>query len=109
MVTEFSQQFLKQLRKHVSKSEAPTLVKKLADTSPSDGDFVALVANIVLREKKHKTFRFYFITDQTTKHVITKDELKEMIVKFVALSKKNDQQEVIDKLKNDLQRFGVHL
>ena len=45
MVIEFSEQFIKELKKHSSKIEAKMLVKKLALTSPSDGDFVALVAN----------------------------------------------------------------
>jgi hypothetical protein len=106
MVVEFSKQFIKELKKHTSKPEAKRLVRKLAETTPSEGDFVALIANIVIREKRLKTFRFYFITDGTRKHVITKDEFKEFLVKFVALSKKNDQQEVIDKLKSDLKRNG---
>ena len=106
MVVEFSKQFIKELKKHTSKSEAKILVKKLPETSPSEGDFVALVANIAIREKRLKTFRFYFIMDETRKHVITKEELKEFLIKFVALSKKDNQQEVIDKLKSDLKRHG---
>lgn len=106
MVVEFSRDFVKLLQKHVNKKQASTLVKKLAQTSPSDGDYVALVGNIVIREKRDKTFRFYFIVQNNVKHVITKEELSEMLVKFVALSKKNDQQNVIDKLKSDLQKFG---
>lgn len=106
MVVEFSKQFIKELKKHSSKSEAKSLVKKLAKTTPSDGDFVALISNIAIREKRLKTFRFYFIVDETRKHIITKEELKEFLIKFVALSKKNDQQEVIDKLKQYLKKFG---
>jgi len=105
MVVEFSKQFLKELKKTASKSEAKTIVKKLARTSPSEGDFVALIANIVIREKRMKTFRFYFIVQDNKKHIITKQELKEFIIKFVALSKKNNQQIVIDKLKEDLKQF----
>ena len=109
MVVEFSKQFIKELKKHISKTEAKTLVKKLAETTPSDGDFVALIANIVIRERRLKTFRFYFITDDTRKHVVTKEELKEFLIKFVALSKKNNQQEVIDKLRSDLKQFGFKM
>lgn len=106
MVVEFSQNFLKELKKHANKSQAIALVKKLALTTHSDGDFVALVANIVIREKRDKTFRYYFIVKNDIKYVITKDELNQMLVKFVALSKKYNQQNVIDKLKKDLQQFG---
>ncbi|MCF7799230.1 hypothetical protein K9M74_04990 [Candidatus Woesearchaeota archaeon] len=105
MVVEFSKQFLKELKKHSSKIEAKSIVKKLAKTSPSDGDFVALMANIIIREKRMNSFRFYFITQDKKKHIITKDELKDFIIKFVALSKKNNQQEVINKLKEDLKQF----
>ncbi len=109
MVVEFSRQFLKNLKKTASKSEAKKIVRKLAQTSPSEGDFVALITNIVIREKRIKTFRFYFIVQDNKKHVITKQELKEFIIKFVALSKKNNQQEVIDKLKNDLKQSGFNM
>ncbi len=106
MVVEFSRAFLKLLKKHITKAEAKVLMKKLAMTTPSDGDFIAMVANIVIREKRQKTFRFYFVVGEKRKHVITKDELREFLIKFVALSKKNNQQEVIDKLKEDLKTYG---
>lgn len=109
MVVEFSKQFIKDLKKHASKAEAKTIVKKLSQASPSEGDFVALIANIVIREKRLKTFRFYFISQENRKHIITKKELKEFIIKFVALSKKNNQQQVIDRLKDDLKRFGFKM
>ena len=109
MVVEFSKHFIKELKKHLSKKEAKGLVKKLALTSPSEGNFVALIANIVIREKRLKSFRFYFIVQDSKKHIITKKELKNLIIKFVALSKKNNQQQVIDKLKEDLKKFGFKM
>ncbi|MFT4261270.1 MAG: hypothetical protein ACMXX9_02445 [Candidatus Woesearchaeota archaeon] len=109
MVVEFSKNFIKELKKHTSKIDAKELVKKLALTTPSDGDFVALIHNIVLREKRLKSFRFYFVVQDSKKHVITKEELNDLIIKFVALSKKNNQQHVIDKLKEDLKKFGFKL
>jgi hypothetical protein len=108
-MVEFSKEFIKELKKHTSKTEAKSLVKKLAKTTPSDGDFIALISNIVIREKRLNTFRFYFIVKDDKKHVITKEELKELIIKFVALSKKNNQQEVINKLKEDLKKVGFSL
>ncbi|MFT4343592.1 MAG: hypothetical protein ACMXYE_02485 [Candidatus Woesearchaeota archaeon] len=106
MVVEFSKEFIKKLKRHTSKEEAKKLVKSLSLTTPSEGDFVALVTNIVIREKRLKTFRFYFIVDSKRKHILTKEELDEFLLKFVALSKKNNQQEVINKLKSDLKLFG---
>lgn len=109
MVVEFSKQFIKELKKHTSKAKAKILVNKLSSTSPSEGDFVAIISNIVIREKRLKSFRFYFIVKETKKHVITEQELKNLIIKFVALSKKNNQQQVINKLKEDLNKFGFRM
>ncbi len=109
MVVEFSKQFIKELKKYSSKTQAKTIVKKLASSTPSDGDFVALIANIVVREKRLKSFRFYFIVKDEQKQVVSTEELKNMIIKFVALSKKNNQQQVIDKLKEDLKNFGFKM
>ena len=109
MVVEFSKEFIKELKKHTSKTQAKLLVKKLALTSPSEGDFVAMISSIVIREKRLKSFRFYFIIKDTKKHIVTEEEIKNLIIKFVALSKKNNQQEVIDKLKEDLRKFGFKM
>ncbi|MFT4327017.1 MAG: hypothetical protein ACMXYK_05935 [Candidatus Woesearchaeota archaeon] len=106
MVVEFSKQFLKSLKKYCSKKDAKNLVLQLSKTSPSDGDFVALVGNIIIREKRRDSFRFYFIIEKTKKHVITKEELNDMLLLFIALSKKNNQQKVIDDLKKGLQKKG---
>lgn len=108
-MVEFSKQFLKELKKHVAKAKAKKLLRTLAKTTPSEGDFVAQITNIIIREKRAKTFRFYFIIQDAQKHIITKEELREQLIKFVALSKKNNQQAVINKLKEDLQAFGFKL
>lgn len=109
MVVEFSKGFIKELKKHSSKSEAKTTIEKLSNTSPAEGNFITIISNIVIREKKLKTFRFYFIVDQEKKHILSKDELKDFLIKFVALSKKNNQQEIIDKLKEDLKKFSFKM
>ena len=109
MVVEFSTQFLKELQKHKAIGEAKKLLMQLAQTSPSDGDFIAIVANIVIREKKEKSFRYYFIVQDTKKHIVTKEELSELLIKFVSLSKKNNQQDVINKLKKQLLDYGFTL
>jgi hypothetical protein len=106
MVVEYSKEFIKNLKKVVSKTEAITTLRKLNTTSPSEGDFVANIGTITIREKRLKTFRFYFINKNDLKHVISREELKDFLIKFVALSKKNNQQEVINKLKEDLKKSG---
>ena len=85
MVVRFTEGFEKELKKRLSKTEARSVVLNLAKTKPTDGDFVSVVADVLLKEKRLKSFRFYFVQE---------------------LSKKNNQQDIIDKLKEDLKTFG---
>lgn len=103
----FTEGFEKDLKKSVSKSEAKGVVEKLAKTKPTDGDFIALVGDVLLKEKKLKSFRFYFVQDNKQIHYLSKQELKSHIITFIALSKKNNQQAVINELKEDLKRLGM--
>ena len=107
VIVRFSEGFEKELKKNCSKSEAKSTVKTLADTKPTDGDYIALVANVLLKERRLKTFRFYFVQKNTQIQFLSKEELKDHILKFTGMSKKNNQQKVIDRLKEDLKRFGV--
>lgn len=102
----FSEDFEKLLRKHCSKQEAQTFVKKLAKTTPTDGDYISLVGGVLLKERKIKTFRFYFVQDSTRIEFLSEEELKQRVLLFISISKKNNQQAVIDKLKQDLQKQG---
>lgn len=106
VIVQFTEGFEKELKKYLNKAEATTVVKNLAKTQPTDGDYVALVANILLKERKIKSFRFYFVQDNKQIQFLSKEELKNRILKFIAISKKNNQQDVIDKLKDDLKKFG---
>ena len=109
MVVLFTKNFLKGLKKHFNKEEAKSLVKKLENTSSTDGKFIALVKNIVIKELKKGSFRFYFVQDKNNFQIMTEEDLKNAILKFVALSKKNNQQKVIDKLKEDLKKSGFNM
>lgn len=76
MVVEFSEEFEKDLKKYCSKAEAKSAVKRLAQTKPTDGDYIALVGNILLKERKNKTFRFYFDQDNKRVRYLSKEDLK---------------------------------
>jgi hypothetical protein len=109
MVVNFSEGFLKELKKHTGKKKAKQLIMKLMKTVSSDGKFIALVKNVLIKERKLKSFRFYFVMQQDRIEIMTRQEIKDRIIKFVALSKKNNQQEVIDKLKKDLIENGFSI
>ena len=107
MVIEFTSRFEKELQKVFSKSEAKKIVQKLLKTKPTDGKFISIVANILIRERKEGSFRFYFIQRNTDVRFLTSEELSLHILRFIELSKKNNQQNVIDRLKKDLEKAGV--
>ena len=106
MVVLFSSNFEKELKKKTRQTEAKEIVKILMKTKPTDGDYLALVKNVLIRERKLKTFRFYFVQQNDKVEIMTKEEISDRILKFVALSKKNNQQDIIDKLKKELLEFG---
>jgi len=74
--------------------------------SPHKGKIVGQIGGIVIKEIKYGPFRFYFITDWFKIKLLGKDELEGLLIKFVRMSGKKDQQRVIDEIKHVLRNFG---
>jgi len=74
--------------------------------NPKKGKPVGNVGNIVIKELKYKSFRFYFITDGFKIKFLKVEELNELLIKFVAMSDKRDQQKVINEIKHILRTLG---
>ena len=100
MVVIFTKAFQKEYKKKVGKNDY--YFKKLINLVPTDGKHLALIKDVELKEKILKTFRFYFVQKRNKIKVMTEQELKKHIIKFIKISKKNDQSKVIEKLKKDL-------
>ncbi len=97
---------LKVYKKFKEKSlEIFNLMKSLENT-PHKGKNLGSVGGIVIKELKYDTFRFYFITDGHRLKFGTEDELASLIIKFVRISKKKDQQKTINEIKNLLKSLG---
>jgi len=109
VIVRFTDAFEKELKKQCSKAVARKIVEKLRVTKPTDGDHIALVTGVLLKERRINTFRFYFIQHNTRLEYLSEEELKNHVLQFIALSKKNNQQAVIDKLKDDLEKAGFRL
>jgi nitroimidazol reductase NimA-like FMN-containing flavoprotein (pyridoxamine 5'-phosphate oxidase superfamily) len=103
----FSEHFVKQLQKTTPKAEAKKIILWLQKTVPKDGDYITQIGNIILKEKKSNSTRFYFVFKEGTIRFLAENEYKEQLLKFVDMSKKNNQQQVIDKLKEDITKFGI--
>lgn len=76
------------------------------EENPQKGKPVGQVSGIVIKELRYESYRFYFITDGYKLKMLQKEELKDLLIKFVRMSDKKDQQKVIDEIKNVLRNLG---
>jgi len=94
------------LKKFKASSEKIFLRMKSLESEPQKGKALSHVAEIVIKELRFEKYRFYFITDGRILKFGTEDELASLLIKFVRMSEKKDQQKVIDDIKDALQSLG---
>jgi hypothetical protein len=94
------------LRRFKADSEKIFQRFKSLEKEPKKGKSVGHVAGIVIKELKYEKFRFYFITDGHKLKFATEDELASLLIKFIRMSEKKDQQKTIAEIKNILKSFG---
>jgi hypothetical protein len=82
------------------------LLLKSLEENPYKGKEIGTSGKLVIKEIKYKNFRFYFITDGYKIKILRVSELKDLVIKFIRFSDKNDQQETIDKIKQILRNLG---
>ncbi|MAE42236.1 hypothetical protein CMO93_00570 [Candidatus Woesearchaeota archaeon] len=80
------------------------LIEELKE-NPNKGKVLGHVGNISIRELKYKSFRFYFILDGHKLNLFNKNKLEELLIKFIEMSKKHNQQKTIEKIKEILKRI----
>src|SRR3990167_8837126 len=73
---------------------------KTLESNPKKGKALGSAGGIVIKELKYPKFRFYFITDGHRVKFGTEEELTTLLIKFVRLSEKNDQEKMINEIKN---------
>lgn len=76
------------------------------EQEPKKGKDLGHIGNIVIKELKYKKFRFYFVTDNYKIKFLSVEELKDVIIKFVRMSEKKDQQQTIEEIKKVLRNLG---
>ncbi|MDO8516918.1 MAG: hypothetical protein Q7S33_02230 [Nanoarchaeota archaeon] len=81
------------------------LIYSLKD-NPKKGKPIGQVGGILIKEIKYKSFRFYFITDGMKIKLLNIEELSDLLIKFVRISDKKEQQKTIDEIKKILREFG---
>ncbi|MBD3252561.1 hypothetical protein GF386_02425 [Candidatus Pacearchaeota archaeon] len=75
--------------------------------NPKKGKPVGNVGGIVIKELNYEKYRFYFITEGYKIKILKTDELKDLMIKFVAMSDKKSQQKVIKEIKIVLRSLGT--
>src|SRR3989304_8893575 len=73
------------------------------EENPHKGKLLGQVGGIVIKELKYKSFRFYFITDGHKLKFIDKSSLVDLLIRFVRMSDKKDQQETINEIRKILE------
>ncbi len=76
------------------------------EENPKKGNPVGQLGGVVIKELKYNNFRFYFIADGHKLKFLQASDLKDLLIKFVRMSDKKDQQKVIDEIKNILRKIG---
>lgn len=76
------------------------------EENPKKGKEVGCVGSIVIKEIRYKVYRFYFITDGFKIKFLKDEELSDLLIKFIRMSDKDNQQRVIDEIKNILRNLG---
>ena len=74
--------------------------------NPHKGKELGNVGGIVIKEIKYKNFRFYFITDGFKLKVMGESDLVDLLIRFVRMSDKKEQQKTINEIKKILLHFG---
>lgn len=76
------------------------------ESNPKKGKNIATIGKTIIKEIKYKKFRFYFITNGFQLKLVSAQELKNIVIKFVRMSQKKDQQKVIEEIKKILRNLG---
>ena len=80
---------------------------KSLESSPHKGKLLGNVSGIVIKELKYEGFRFYFVTDGFKLQCYDQEKLVNLLLRFVRMSDKNQQQQTIKEIKHVLRTIGA--
>ena len=102
---------LKKLEDEINKKfkhesiEIFSLMRSLEE-NPRKGKEIGSIGKVVVKEIRYNKYRFYFLTDGYKIKFLKMEDLKDLIIKFVRMSDKKDQQKEIESIKNVLRNLG---
>jgi mRNA-degrading endonuclease RelE of RelBE toxin-antitoxin system len=101
-------ELFKEIRKTFKKESNDIIdILETLEENPQKGKELGCVGSIVIKEIKYKVYRFYFITDGYKVKFLKSEELTDLIIKFVRMSDKDKQQNVINQIKDVLRKLGA--
>ena len=96
------------IKKFKGESHKITDLLESLEKNPRKGKPLGHVGEIVIKELRYKKFRFYFIADGFKLKVFSKEELTDLLMKFVRMSDKKSQQKTINEIRQILIKLGPH-
>lgn len=107
IIVDISEDLFNQIDKTFKKDSIKILTKlQSLEENPRKGKKVGKIGHILIKELKFESFRFYFIVDGIMLKLVTIGELNDLLIKFIKMSKKNNQQETIQEIKRLLINLG---
>ena len=79
------------------------LIEKLK-VNPNQGKVLGHVGSMSIRELRYTSFRFYYILDGNKLRLFNQSKIRELLIQFIAMSKKNDQQKTIREIYELIER-----
>ena len=103
-----TENLFKEIQKRFGKEEANRVLDLLEtlEENPKKGKELGSIGKIVVKEIRYNKYRFYFLTDGYKLKFLKAEELQDLIIKFVRMSEKKDQQKVIEEIKRVLRNLG---
>ena len=97
-----------EIKKTFNKKEANNVIDLIQslENNPKKGKILGRVGGIVIKEIRYKKFRFYFIADGYKLKFFSENEFTDILLRFVRMSDKKHQQDIINKIKSILIKIG---
>ena len=86
-------------------SEGFDLIESV-EKSPHKGKALGHVGGITIKEIRFEGFRFYFLVDEHALKFADEQGLQDLLMRFVRMSNKKEQQSVIDEIRLILRTIG---
>ncbi len=104
---EIARSLLEEIKKKF-KGESHNIIDLLEtlEDNPHKDKIVGNAGGVLIKELKYNVFRFYFILEGNKLKVFSKKELENLLIKFVRMSDKKNQQIVINEIKEILKKIG---